>query len=138
MIRFRKDYKPCIIIRWPLRYADSLTAARYEKILLRICGKAQAPNQFRAVRILQWISVGRRPLRKLELVSGIILDNQVSRITTATRPKGDVLSLCYPILETCGIADEFVNFIHFTAHELVTILNLRAENFMVFFSDSLV
>lgn len=63
--------------------------------------------------------VARRPLKRHEIESGIILDDQVSQIRPATRPHGDVLSSCYPILDVedgpCGN----VSFCHFTALESV-------------------
>ena len=63
--------------------------------------------------------VVRRPLKRLEIESGIILDDRVSQITAATRPRGDVLSSCYPIIDVedgpCG----YVSFCHFTALESV-------------------
>ena len=63
--------------------------------------------------------VARRPLKRLEIESGIVLDDRVAQITAATRPRGDVLSSCYPILDVedgpCG----YVSFCHFTALESV-------------------
>lgn len=63
--------------------------------------------------------VARRPLKRLEIESGIILDDRVSQITAATRPRGDVLSSCYPIIDVedgpCG----YISFCHFTALESV-------------------
>ena len=63
--------------------------------------------------------VARRPLKRHELESGIVLDDQTSQITPAAKPRGDVLSLCYPILDVedgpCGNVD----FCHFTALESV-------------------
>lgn len=61
--------------------------------------------------------VARRPLKRCELESGIILHGRVSQITTSTRPRGDVLSLCYPILEVEDNPAGLVNFVHFTARE---------------------
>ena len=63
--------------------------------------------------------VARRPLKRSELESGIILHEQVSKITTSSRPRGDVLSLCYPMLEVEDDAGSSVQFIHFTAQESV-------------------
>ena len=65
--------------------------------------------------------VAKRPLKRCELESGIILHGQVSQITTSSRPRGDVLSLCYPILEAGEDPGGFVNFIHFTVLESVHI-----------------
>lgn len=71
--------------------------------------------------------VARRPLKRLEIESGIVLDDRVSRISAATRPRGDVLSSCYPILDVedgpCGN----VNFCHFTALESVLRPNVAPD-----------
>lgn len=73
--------------------------------------------------------VARRPLKRYEIESGIVLDDRVSRITPAIRPRGDVLSSCYPILDVedglCG----YVSFCHFTALESVSYLSVTPESF---------
>ena len=69
--------------------------------------------------------VARRPLRRCELESGVSLNGQVLQITTSNKPRGDVLSLCYPILEASADPGGFVNFIHFTVLELVYSRYLR-------------
>lgn len=43
--------------------------------------------------------VAKRPLRRIELESGIVLDGQVPKITKSTRLQGDVLTLCNPIID---------------------------------------
>lgn len=91
--------------------------AVYDRIFLRLCGNGQTPNQRIAIRIFQWMIVARRPLKRSELESGIILYGQVSRITTSNRPRGDVLSLCYPILDVEDDPGSPVRFTHFTAQE---------------------
>ena len=63
--------------------------------------------------------VAQRPLRQAELESGIILDDQVQRLTPATRARGNVLSLCFPLIEIDEESDGYVHFCHFTALELV-------------------
>ena len=65
--------------------------------------------------------VAQRPLRQAELESGIILDDQVLQITPATRARGNVLSLCFPLIEIDEEPSSYVNFCHFTALELVII-----------------
>ena len=67
--------------------------------------------------MLQWMLVARRPLRKSELECAIALDKNHTRLSEVTRPRGDALGLCYPILEIEGNDGTFVNFIHFTAYE---------------------
>ena len=63
--------------------------------------------------------VARRPLKRYEIESGIILDERISHITPATRPRGDVLSSCYPILDVEDGPSGNVSFCHFTAFESV-------------------
>ena len=65
--------------------------------------------------------VARRPLRQAELESGIILDDRVPEITPATRARGNVLSLCFPLIEIDEDPSGYVDFCHFTALELVII-----------------
>ena len=96
-----------------------ISYSRYERILARICGWGKTPNQRIAICILQWMVVARRPLKRSELESGIILHGQVSKITTSNRPRGDVLSLCYPILDVEDDPGSPVQFTHFTAQESV-------------------
>ena len=84
-----------------------------------ICGNSRDPNQRRSVRILQWMLVAQRPLKQAELESGIILDNQVHQITPTTRARGNVLSLCFPLIEVDEDPSGYVNFCHFTALESV-------------------
>ena len=96
-----------------------ISYSRYERILTRLCGCGKTPNQRIAIRILQWMVVARRPLKRSELESGIILHGQVSKITTSNRPRGDVLSLCYPILDVEDDPASPVRFTHFTAQESV-------------------
>ncbi len=64
--------------------------------------------------------VAQRPLKRFELEGGIVLDERVSQITTATRPRGDVFSLCHPILDAEDEPGGTVSFIHFTAQESVS------------------
>ena len=72
--------------------------------------------------------VARRPLKRHEIESGIVLDDRMSQVTPAARPRGDVLSCCYPILDVedgpCG----YVSFCHFTALELVQSLSVTPES----------
>ena len=91
----------------------------YEKIFRRVCGEGKTVSQRKAVRLLQWMIVARRPLKKPELESGIVLDEDVQQISNETRIRGDVLSLCSPLLELESGPGGSVNFVHFTAKESV-------------------
>lgn len=61
--------------------------------------------------------VAKRPLKRCELESGIILHGPITQITTSNKPRGDVLSLCYPLLEAVEDPGGSVSFIHFTVLE---------------------
>ena len=63
--------------------------------------------------------VAQRPLKRYELESGIILDERVPQITPTSKARGDVLSLCSPILEVEDGPSGYVGFVHFTAKESV-------------------
>lgn len=99
---------------------DILILPSYGRIVSHICGDAKTPNQRMAVRILQWMIVAQRPLRRYELESGIILDERVSRITSTSKARGDVLRLCSPILDVEDGPGGYVSFVHFTAKESVS------------------
>ena len=78
----------------------------------------QTPNQRLAVRILQWLLVAQRPLRRCEIESGIVLDGKKG-IPTRTKQSRDVLSLCDPILEVQEGEMGLVRIFHFTVGEFV-------------------
>lgn len=92
---------------------------RYARIIVRICGDAKTPNQRIAIRILQWMLVAQRPLKRYEIESGIILDGRVLQITPASKGRRDVLNLCNPILEVDDDPGGNVSFSHSTALESV-------------------
>ena len=83
----------------------------------QICGQGNSPRERRAIRILHWMLVARRPLRRSELSWAISLDQHNPRVSKSTRPLVDILELCYPILEAGNGEDADVSFIHFTAYE---------------------
>ena len=71
------------------------------------------------MRILQWLLVARRPLRKPELESGIYLGKRRPQILTSDKPRGDVLSVCQPLIDVEYDASGRVSFVHFTVIESV-------------------
>lgn len=94
----------------------------YERILLRICGGGnppgeRLPGQCMALRIFQWLLVAKRPLRRAELEAGISLDCHRTRITADTKPRGDVLSLCDPLIQCEGGLSGKVRLFHFTVEK---------------------
>ena len=85
-----------------------------------MCGNGATPNQQFAIRILQWLLVAQRPLRKSELECGIVLHEHVPRVTSRLRARGNVLSLCNPIVDVDDDPAGSVSFTHFTVQELVS------------------
>ena len=61
--------------------------------------------------------VAQRPLRRSELEYGIVLDEYTPLVTNASRLRGDVLSLCTPVLDIEDGPEGLVSFTHFTAYE---------------------
>ena len=90
-----------------------------------MCGDGATSNQRMAIRILQWLLVAQRPLRRIELESGIVLDRRMQRLNATSRARGDVLSLCNPVLDVGEGSMALVKFFHFTAEESVTVIVLQ-------------
>lgn len=53
--------------------------------------------------------------KKIRIEHGIIIDERTSRLALAPKAHGDVLSLCYPLIEVDDRG--YVGFCHSTAHE---------------------
>ena len=87
-----------------------------------MCGDGSTPNQRIAIRILQWLLVAQRPLRRNELESGIVLHRRMQQASATSRARGDVLSLCNPVLDVGEDSTASVKFFHFTVEESVIIL----------------
>ena len=92
-----------------------------------MCGDGATPNQRKAIRILQWLLVAQRPLRRVELETGIVLDRRMQQLTASNRARGDVLSLCNPVLDVGEGSMDLVKFFHFTAQESVIAMFLTAR-----------
>ena len=59
----------------------------------------------------------RRPVKRSELESGIVLDKNTTQINDETRIHRDALGLCSPLLDLHATAIGNVPFTHFTARE---------------------
>ena len=94
-----------------------LTSSSYERILSVICGSGKTPNQRRAVRIIQWMLVTRRSLKKYELECAVML-NETNDVT-APQLNDNFLSHCDPLLDVDDGPTGAVKFCHFTAVESV-------------------
>lgn len=62
----------------------------------------------------------KRPLKRSEMETGIVLGDKVSHMTTSNRVRGDVLSLCSPVIDVADGPDGRVSLFHFTAVESVS------------------
>ena len=96
-----------------------LTLLSYKTIVSKICGDSQHPNYQRVIRILQWMLVAKRPVKRYEVEDGIVLDGKIREITETTKVRGDILSLCSPFLVVDTGPEGHVRFVHFTAQEYV-------------------
>ncbi|KAL9612222.1 MAG: hypothetical protein Q9167_003171 [Letrouitia subvulpina] len=92
----------------------------YAQILGHVCGNGRSHHQQKAVRILQWLIAAKRPMRRAEIESAIVLDGNITEITGETKLKGDPLELCAPLLEADEGGSELVGLVHFTAAECLT------------------
>jgi hypothetical protein len=74
-----------------------------------------APNREKAARILEWIALAKRPMKKLELLDGVSLHRDNCQLNERTRLWGQVIDLCKPLVEDGP--NETIVFIHFTVQE---------------------
>jgi len=71
----------------------------YNRILERIKETSNLKNHQKALRVLRWISFARRPLKTYELQWGITLYDGNTMLTPETKPLGDVIDICRPLIE---------------------------------------
>lgn len=69
--------------------------------------------------------VAERPIKRNELEIGIVLDQRTPEITTASKIRGDVFTLCNPIVDVEDGPTEYVSFCHSTALELALAASIR-------------
>jgi hypothetical protein len=74
-----------------------------------------AQDREKATRILEWIALARRPLKKFELLDGVTLHCGNSYLNEKTRLWEQVIDLCKPFVKD-GL-NETIVFIHFTVRE---------------------
>jgi hypothetical protein len=69
----------------------------------------------KATRILKWIALAKRPLKKFELLDGVTLHRGNSHLNEKTRLWEQVIDLCKPLVEETS--SRTIVFIHFTVQE---------------------
>ena len=68
-----------------------------------------------AVRVLEWVAVAKRRLKKFELLDGVSLHAGNSLLDEDTRLWESVIDLCKPLIEEGP--NGTVVFVHFTVRE---------------------
>ena len=96
-----------------MAFADRYS--RYDRILNRISQQLNAQDCGKVSRILEWIALAKRPLKKIELMDGVTLHRDNSQLNEKTRLWEQVTDLCKPFVED-GPNGTIV-FIHFTVWE---------------------
>lgn len=71
--------------------------------------------------------VAERPIKRNELEVGIVLDQRTPKVTTASKIRGDVFTLCNPIVDVEDGPTGYVSFCHSTALELVLSASIQAD-----------
>jgi hypothetical protein len=74
-----------------------------------------AQDREKATRILEWMALAKRPLKKFELLDGVTLHRGNSQLNEKTRLWEQVIDLCKPFVEDGP--NETIVFIHFTVRE---------------------
>jgi hypothetical protein len=91
--------------------------SRYDRILNHIRQQMDAQDREKATRILKWMALAERPLKKFELLDGITLHCGNSQLNEKTRLWEQVIDLCKPFVEDGP--NGTIMFIHFTVREQV-------------------
>ena len=68
-----------------------------------------------AIRVLEWVAVAKRRLKKFELLDGVSLHESNTLLNENTRLWESVIDLCKPLIED-GPNGTIV-FVHFTVRE---------------------
>lgn len=87
----------------------------YIKMLQRITQSAGSSNATKVIRILEWISFAKRPLKIHELQYGLVLHSENTRICAETKPFTNIHNICKPLVED-GLNDTVV-FAHSSVKE---------------------
>ena len=85
----------------------------YGRIIARI-EDLQPGEQSYARTILAWVSCSRMPLRKQEIIQGLMIHEEDSAPVTERKILANLGKICGPMIEFDG---DFVLYVHFTAKE---------------------
>ena len=111
----QRAWKKCVV---GLDTRSTIFADRYssyDRALNHIRQQMDAQDREKATRILGWIALAERPLKKFELLDGVTLHRGNSQLNEKTRLWEQVIDLCKPFVED-GPRGTIV-FIHFTVRE---------------------
>jgi hypothetical protein len=81
---------------------------------VRIADKISRQLRSVARKVLEWITCGRRPLRKEELLQLLVIQEGTEDFTKGRKDFQDIRRACGPVIE---IEDGMVRFVHFSARE---------------------
>ena len=87
----------------------------YGRILETMRKRLTISDYTKVIRTLSWITFAKRPLRLLELEYGSILYSDNTIINHETKPLGNLLDVCKPLVEEN--ANRSVVFIHSSVKE---------------------
>ena len=87
----------------------------YYHIVEEIKERSSLKDLHKVLRILHWMSFARRPLKIYELQWGIALHDGNTKLTSETKPLGDVIDICKPLIEDGP--NQTVIFIHSSVKE---------------------
>jgi hypothetical protein len=89
--------------------------SRYDRVVNHIRRQIDTPDREKATRILKWMTLAKRPLKKFELLDGVTLHRGNSQLNEKSRLWEQVIDLCKPLVEDGP--NETIVFIHFTVRE---------------------
>lgn len=87
---------------------------RYQKILHNIYSQRSPNDIVRIRRVFAWLRCrkGQRPLQKYEVRLGMMLGDDVTRLTYETRPFANATEICKPLIE--NKPGNTIGFVHST------------------------
>jgi hypothetical protein len=89
--------------------------SRYDRVVNHIRQQMDTQDREKATRILEWMALAKRPLKKFELLDGVTLHRGNTQLNEKTRLWEKVIDLCKPFVEDGP--NETIVFIHFTVQE---------------------
>ena len=102
----------------------------YQQILQKIEDKLSVKEFNKVLRVLGWIAFVRRSVKSYEIEYGAILCPTNTTLSHETKPLGNFLQLCKPIVEEQP--NQFVGFIHFSVKEYTCATSIHKELMLIF------